>query len=217
MKRLNKNLLDFDLTWEYVQDNLDKTNVISSELLSTINFKKGYFFTLLPDDANLQAIHKFNYGGILPQNPIQEYFVDGHRATFSIKKSVREELSLIILKEINAHTNLSCIFDDVNFYADELIGYYLFDKYGLSYEKEAYYLLKNNEISLDLINECLRVSNASWHSLCLLTSADLNKTIKILTFEKVKEICLATELIILGAYDAEGYVFWESKNASFFD
>ena len=32
-----------------------------------------------------------------------------------------------------------------------------------------------------------------------------------LTIKKIKEICLNTKIIIVGAYDGEGYIFWERK------
>jgi hypothetical protein len=211
MKRLNKHKLDFSFAWKYVQDDLDKTNALSSELLNLLNFKNGYFFTLLPDDANTQAIHNFKVGGILPQNPIEEYFLNGHKATYSIKTSIRDELSQLILKEMASHKRLSCIFDDVGCSPTKSKGYPLFDSHGLFYENESYYLLQKSKISIELIEECLKVSNAFWHSLCLFTTADFSGVTKILNLEKIKEICLTTEMVMIGAYDAEGYVFWEKK------
>ena len=52
-------------------------------------------------------------------------------------------------------------------------------------------------------------SNAFWHSLCL-TEADFMNVTDTLKIEKIKEVCLKTKLVMIGAYDGEGYVFWES-------
>ena len=85
---------------------------------------------------------------------------------------------------------------------------------------EIYFLLGKNKISEKIILECLRASNSFWHSLCVFTTADFTDVIKDLTLEKIKEICLSTELVMVGAYDGEGYVFWEknltNENKGFF-
>ena len=70
MTQLIKYHLDFDPTWKYFQDNLDNVNILSSQLLSLLNFKNGKFFTLLPNGSNFDRIHKFEEGLILPQNPV---------------------------------------------------------------------------------------------------------------------------------------------------
>lgn len=112
MKKLKKHKLDFDAAWNYIQDNLDKVNVLSADLLRVVNFKSGDFFTLLPDDANFELINRFEWGGVLLPNSIEEYFVNGHKATYSIKTSINEELSHLILKEIISKDHLSCVMDD---------------------------------------------------------------------------------------------------------
>ena len=88
-----------------------------------------------------------------------------------------------------------------------------FDNYSVFYNEEVYSLLTKNNISKELILKCLRFSTSFWHSLCVFTPADFIKETKFLNLEKIKEICLTTELIMVGAYDAEGYLFWE-KNLS---
>jgi len=60
------------------------------------------------------------------------------------------------------------------------------------------------------------MSNAIWHSLGVMTTANLSCNNKVLTFEKIKEACLLSELIFVCAYDGEGYVFWEKNNSNFF-
>jgi hypothetical protein len=221
MKLLNKHLLDFNSSLEYVKDNLHETNKLCSSLLNLINFKNGYFFTLLPENSYLQSIYEFKTSNIFHQNPLEENYLNGCKSIYSIKNSIINEISELIINEIKHHEYLSCIFDDVNFFSEELNGYFLFDKYGLSYDKEPYYLIQKNEVSNQLIKECLKTSNAIWHSLCLFTAASLNRNVRILSLEKIKEICLTTELIIIGAYDAEGYVFWEKQqsypNKGFFE
>lgn len=214
MKQLHKHELDFDPAREYVQNSLDKANTLSSELLNLLNFKNGIFFTLLPNDANIERLYEFKAGGILPQNPIQEYVVAGEKATYSIIPTIGDEVSELILKEIKSKEKLCCVFDDVLRSPADKHHMDLFHAHGLSYDNEVYYLLDKGNISSELIMQCLRASNAFWHSLCVLTEATISGIRdKRLSLEKVKEICLGTKLMMVGAYDAEGYVFWEKSES----
>jgi hypothetical protein len=85
------------------------------------------------------------------------------------------------------------------------------DDYSLFHDDEVYSLLKKDNITIDLILTCLRFSNSFWHSLCVFTTADFTNVFKNLSLKKIKEICLTIELVMIGAYDGEGYVFWEKK------
>jgi len=214
MKQLNKHKLNFDPTWKYVKNNLEKATTLSAELLNLLDFKNGHFFTLLPNDANIKRLYEFEGGVILPQNPEQEYFVSGKRATYSIIPTIRKELSELILKKIESKDKLCCVFDDVvRIPTDKHMA--LFHSYGLFYKNEVYYLLEKNKISNELIIQCLRASNAFWHSLCVLSKIDFKcEDSKKLDLEKIKDICLNADLIIIGAYDGEGYIFWEKSSSA---
>jgi len=221
MKTLNKYKLEFDPTLKYVQDNLDKVNTLSIELLKELDFKNGYFFTLLPDDANFEGIYKFEWGGILPQNPIHEYFVEDQRATYSIKTSINNELDDLILKKMSLETQISYFIDKVTGTANEVYYTTFSDCNPLFYEKQVYFLINQQNLSSEVISKCLRASTSFWHSLSVFTTANLKTVSKTISLEKINEICLKTELVIVGAYDGEGYVFWEKNlsnaNKGFFD
>ena len=212
IKQLHKHKLDFDLTWEYVQDDLDKTNKLSAELLHLLNFKDGYFFTLLPAGAKLEEIHHFKLGGILPQYPKELNMINGNLSSYSWIPDLNEEVSQLILQEINSKPQLSCIIDKITGTASEACYATYFEANPLFYEKEVYFLFGRRNASIELLQKYLKISTSFWHSLCVLTTADLKDITKTLSFEKVKEICLEAELLMIGAYDGEGYVFWEKNS-----
>jgi hypothetical protein len=216
MKQLIKHKLKFDSAWEYVRENLDNVNALSSELLNLLDFKNGYFFTLLPDEANLTEIYHFKCGGILLQYPEEEHVVNGYKSTYSWIPDIDKELSPLILKEIKSKYELSCLIDDVS--ASPKDKYYTLysDNFSFFYGDEVYYLLKKNNVSVELLLKCLRASTSFWHSLCVFTTADFNGVTETLSLEKIKEVCLKTQLVMVGAYDGEGYLFWEKNitNAS---
>ena len=167
---------------------------------------------MLPDNVYPENLYDF-VTGILPPNPIQEYFIDNKRATYSETPTIREEISELIFKYINDNKQIKCIFDNVNCSTREMFLDDFFRSYRLKYKEEVYLLINNVEfVSKETILECLQYSNAIWHSLCILTSCSFKGlTGRELSLEKIKEICLKTETIIIGAYDGEGYLFWEKK------
>ncbi|MFI0436055.1 MAG: hypothetical protein ACH350_10115 [Parachlamydiaceae bacterium] len=214
MIKLNKYNLNFEITSQYIKNSLDEANILSTEILRTLNFNDGFFFTLLPENISFEQIHHFSSGGILSQNREQEYIIDGVKSIYSLIPSIDDELAALIFQEIKSNNKLSCIFDDVNCCAADSKGYFLFDKYGLSYENESYYLLRKKNINIDLVKECLKISNSFWHSLCLFTKADLDENIEVLIPDVINKICTKTELVVVSAYDREGYIFWERNNAN---
>lgn len=209
MKKLHKHLLNPEPTLEYFKSSIDETNLISSTLLKTYNYKDGSFFTLLPADADLTKIYDFD-SFILKQNPLIEYGDGAKKSKYQIIPTIREELSEFLMGKIKNSKSMSCIIDDYNSTYNDGYEDKLFSLCGTHYKEEVYYLLNNKNISKKLILECLRLSNTFWHSLCILTEANLNDLInQELSLKKIQETCLNTSMIIAGAYDGEGYIFWE--------
>lgn len=220
MKNLNKHILNFDLTWIYVEDQLNGTNTLSSEILNIIKLKEGCFFTLLPDDADLKEIYNFKCGGILPQYPEEENIINGVKSTFSWIPNIRKEIAHLILTIFSMNQDVSCLIDCVlSSPKDEYYQLYS-DNYSYFLDDEVYFILSKNNFSSENLLKCLDESESFWHSLCVLTKANLSEEKIILSKAKIKEICSFTELAMVGAYDGEGYVFWEknskNKNNSFF-
>jgi hypothetical protein len=212
MQKLNKYELDFASAWEFVFNNLKEVNSLSIELLKLLDFKTGHFFTLLPEDSNLKMLYDFKGGLILPQFPEQEQIIDGRKSTFSWIPDRNEDLSQMILTEMSLNSEFSCFFDDVRGRPSDNWSNCFFDVCPMFYEQDVYFVLDNNNLSLERIINCLKISRSFWHSLCVITSADLNDLERNLTQEKIQEVCLNVELVIVGAYDGEGYIFWEKNS-----
>ena len=135
-------------------------------------------------------------------------------ARYSVKNSIRDEVAPLIFKEIISKPQFSCVIDKVTGTANSVYYDTYSDCNPLFYEKEVYFLLDKKNISTEVISKCLRASTSFWHSLCVFTTADFAGVIKFLSKEKIEEICLKTELIMIGAYDGEGYVFWEKNRVN---
>jgi len=189
--KLTKHILNFDLALDYSVDNLQGTNALSSKLVELIPFYEGNFFTLIRKESDINKIHQFEWYGVLG--------------------GIRDQSELFVLDYLLSNPELSCVFDDYNSTYKPESTYSLFLQTGLVYGNEIYYLVTQKNASLELLEECFCASDAQWHALCVLTSANLDLKSKFLSIEQIEEICLKTQLIVLGAYDSEGYVFWERK------
>ncbi len=212
MKNLEKHDLSFDRTFNYFKDQLTYGNTLSTELLRLIDFSKGNFFTLLPNDANLKGCYEFKSGGILPQPPTQWHYIDGRKASYSFIPTVQEEVSHYILEQAN-ELELTCIFEDVSSSKRSLYLEYFYKRSIIHfYQDETYFILNKIKLELNSISKCLETANSIWHSLCILSNTDCSMFKEDLSIEEIDNLCTNSKLIIVGAYDGEGYVFWERSN-----
>ncbi len=184
--------LNFDLVIAFLKKNLGGTNILSSLLINTVDFKQGEFFAFLPINIDKEHINQFEWGGI--------------------RSHVRDFTKSMILDKMFSSDQLCCIFDDVTSSLPEMRKDSLFANYGLFCENEVYYLLYGKTTTLKSVTDCFYASNAIWHSLCILTR--VNFTVppdRKISEKNIQEFCENVELILVGAYDEEGYVFWEKK------
>jgi hypothetical protein len=212
MKKLIKYRLEFLKTFSFFKDRIDGGNFLDNLLLKNIDLNKGSFYTFLPKEANLAQLYDFSYGGILPSNPIEDIYIKGLNQTFKGERinSISEELGLHISKLMN-NKKIITVFDDVS--RDRSNIHLLKEDYKKIvkfYFKEVYYIFNKFNFSKKVLLDVIHSTNAFWHFLCILTEVNFNDVIeKELTLDDIKEICINTKIIIVGAYDGEGYLFWE--------
>lgn len=211
MKNLKTRPLDFDKTFHYVFNNIKNTNELSNAILSQVNFHLGRFFTLLPDDAALHRIHEFSYGNMISQssNLKKKYNISGVGDIWGVEViNIDHELANFVLEFLKQKGSNIAVLDDFLVRTDDSnIGIKgvetLFDN------KEVYYLLiKNN--SQEEVLQAIKQSCYAWHFLAVLTRSS-DPISQILTNENLKSICTNIQYVIVGAYDGEGYIFWEKS------
>jgi hypothetical protein len=210
MRELYRYELEYDRVWKYIQSTIDQANALSSALLKLINFEKGTFFTLLPEDANNERLYEFEAGLILHQNPTENYLINGKEASYTKTPKMDGEVAEFILNKLNSDHSLACLFDDVTRHATDKYHMELFRDFGKNHEMQVYYFINNKYATIELITACLQKSCSFWHSLCILfeNTIDFSDNKKI-SLTEIDAICINIKLIIIGAYDGEGYIFWE--------
>ncbi len=206
--RLCRYELNFEQTMPFVKDRLENVNTLCSKLLKQVEFRKGSFFTLLTEGSHLEHLHKFEYY-ILPQN--EEITSADGRSTYSETPSVDNELATLIGDKLQSRDKV-CIFDDVvDTYDPNDDNGHLFEECGYFIDNEIYFILTPTTATQKLIKNCMFASREIWHSLYVLASSPSHITGKRLDEQYLDELVSNVELMMIGAYDGESYVFWEPK------
>lgn len=190
--KLNKFELDPSLSYKYLCDNLNDINSLSTILMEVLNVNSGQFFTFLLNDINPNQIYEFKYGGVAG--------------------GVRQKTLSLVYKILMNCPEIYAVFDECFASYNKQSKNPLFLDYGFHHENDVYYLMNKKNLSKENLKTCFHVSNAIWHSLCVLSKIKIDDGVRELSKEKIKEICLNAQLIILGAYDAESYVFWKRND-----
>lgn len=215
MRKIIKKKLDFDLTINYFLKSLMDSNYVSDVVVSVIDFSGGDFFTMLPDPVDHEKIHEFSIGGILHKNPIQRGVIGSLPGIYEFSEipSVTNELAEMVKIFVEKNGQNLCLIDDViRNSSDSFQNDLELSECVVFHDLDVYYLINNLNASNALIVKCLRNSKAYWHSLCIFSKMSISDIQhKNLTASEIKNICLNAHLLVVGAYDGEGYVFWEKN------
>lgn len=204
MKKLTKYTLELEKAYPYWYDHVKCGLSLSARILEKINFFEGRLFTLLPDTANFLKLNSFNTG-ILPSlgKDTSGKFVNAWKVP-----TLDEELSEFIYQFLEKDREHAVVFEHA-----------LARPHNQSIKDlDAELAIRGNEVyygmhsgtSKSIIHDAIADTDQVWHFLVVLTH-DIDKIGPTLTDEEVNQIINNTSCIIIGAYDGEGYLFWEKN------
>ena len=213
MKReIKKHHLDFEKTISYFIDHIQCGKTLAERIVEKVKFNQGSFYTFLPSNAEISRLYEFPYGGIIPPIPYgnRTYKIEGLTENFHPQQVITmdRECSEFISSYVKSGTKNCAILEDYNLESDSPHANMQNVKMT-PYGKEVYYFLNKNN-SIEEVYKTMRTSIRVWHSLCVLTQIN---DVLVLDNEVLDQICNNAKFVITGAYDGEGYVFWE-KNTS---
>lgn len=203
MIELIKTPLAFEHTYNHFLEYLRMGNTLSQMIPSCIDIHAGTFFTLLPKNTPKNRVYKFESGLLSHIEKNETHMFEYYRPT----SSMDEQLSHHIINFLSSGTNKSAVFSNVlQSPGDPNID--LPDTITAYYNSEIYYAFQSSNVPLDVMKKCIFASGMGWHFLAILTSniPKINQTINI---ELMNEILINASEIVIGAYDDEGYIFWE--------
>ncbi len=191
MVKLKKIKLDYSKTYDYFQYNLFNSNKLCKIALKKI--KNGSFYTFLPSNVKEEKVYNFNSSGIA--------------------KHLVEVFPAFLLDMIKNESPSLCYFDAINFSYKPGFSDPLFMQFGRYSQHEVYYQVAQQDASLDVLSACSDRSYAIWHSFCMISSSySKEKAQTEFTNNEMETICEQTYMILLLAYDGEGYIIWDKNN-----
>lgn len=183
---------------DYVCDQFDWGHALAAYVKDNYHFEDGEFYTLLPKDINIQQLLKFQNGGII-SSPTR-------KNDYELIPNVDKEIIDYLLGILITNNELQVLIEDVvrgemqkNV---EMIGAKV-----LSNNDHLYYFM-DQPINLDDFYNTFRMANKPWYSFGLITSG-IVKTNTDLSYDDIKTASINTKYMYFGAYDGEGFIFWE--------
>ncbi|MCH9634058.1 MAG: hypothetical protein S4CHLAM7_07960 [Chlamydiae bacterium] len=191
MTDIKKYSLEFNSTKNFVMNKIGDVNTLSKYICKLINFDIGHFYTFLPKTKDVsEAIDS----------------LEGTRANLTPKKVFYS----FVLDTLNKKTNKICVFDDFHgrYTSNYDEGLYL--SHGRHLSDEIYYVFTKKNATFESIQKAFRYNDLIWHSLAVITSCIVEETAdKTLSVNDCINICKNAEIILVTAFDAEGYIIWE--------
>lgn len=204
MRDFIKHNLDYEKTIPYVKACLKDGNFACAQILNTLDFSLGTFFTYLRPQSDLSLLYQFETGGISPKIDPKSY----KPSDFNIDSYLANYLN----DRINQSKNNLCVFEDVlSFWDDKHLLPLKNKNLVYKFKNEIYYILDDFNSEIATIKNCINTADALWHFVCFLTSSkDFKKHHDELTSHDLTNLAQSIDALIIGAYDGESYVFWEN-------
>lgn len=202
--------MNSDLVLKYLNENFADNDLLISKLLCEVDFRKGSFYTLFPSGIEERKIYEFESGGICPFRDSDE----DEKSSIDIN----DELKVIIKEDLlnEESQNSIWIFEDALrkislnmknqefFYENHLI-------YNM--KDSVFYIIQKETSTLENISRCVDNTNIVWYYISILTMTPSNLYFgNELTEDQITFCCRNTKKLVFGAYDGEGYIFWEKKS-----
>jgi hypothetical protein len=200
----------------YVKECLASGNTLATLLLQSHNIDNGSVVTFLPIGTSDADAKKFKSGGKLPTLASESHKEitadDGSKWRMVPKPNTKSELVTIIQDFLRAKQEHICIFEDaVSAPTDPWL--LTSGTRVLIFNNEVYHCLTQDDVAHT--NRILSTINrtTTWRFIGALTSVPDGKTFafdtRTLTNDDLKAVATKTKIIVIGAYDGEGYLIWK--------
>lgn len=181
----------------YIQRSLRAGLTLGGLIARRINLAEGDVFAFLPQDVDHRAFSEFRYGGIA------RHASAAARVEERIREfSGRQPPALFVAENAVA----AC--------TDPLV-----QKYATStfcYRGEVYHWLELKEVEPQDVLATMRMANSGWLLNCLVSSlaspGDPRFALTNCTITTLDVLADRTELVVVRAYDGEGYVVWQGPS-----
>jgi hypothetical protein len=179
----------------YLQSSVSDGKTLSRLVLKSVDLTIGEVFTFLPSGADSQAMRNFEAGGVTMASGSEDL------AVATIGEQLRAAASAIFVAE---HALARC--SDPGIQA-KLAKWFC-------YQDEVYYWMADSGVSGGDVRQVLR-NGRSWLNtgfVCSVASvSEVQDGLKNPTLQTLKDLAQCVVLILVRAYDGEGYIFWQKS------
>ena len=179
----------------HLESSLSQGKALSRLVLKSIHLANGKVFAFLPPAATNQAIRHTNTGGLVKATDSED------AAVLTVVNYLRQLKSAIFISE---HALARCTDPHITGKPAK----------WFCYEDQVYYWIADSSVNADGVHQVLR-NGRSWLntgfvcSVGSLSEAEAglaNPTPKLLA-----DLAQGVVLILVSAYDGEGYIFWQKR------
>lgn len=197
--------LQYEKALRYATDQLQDGYTLAREILKSLDFKEGHFFALLHSSADRTKIHEFRVGGILAVNPLEAVHIQGKVYPGRKKSHSVHQLALYLNSLLQP--GQCCFFEDMIHYRSDSILSEL-KNHILYFHEEVYLFIKENEFTQEIAEKIIHYSDAQWYYMNIISEVSPGVNLNM-TSEQLENIALKANLLVIGAYDMEGFVIWK--------
>ncbi len=199
----------------YVRDALADGLTLSKHMLAELDVSAGRVTTGVPEDANMEFIERFQYGGLLPPPPEAEWRrgvgKDGRGFIIMPQRSYTGYVVSTVRSFLEGATHRLCILENGVFRASDP-----FIQRGrpnvVTVQEEVYHLLVGSGHPDETVGRVIREAGFGFPPpVGALTSLPVGHPFfdeGHIASEDLRTMAARTEKIVVGAYDGEGYLIW---------
>jgi hypothetical protein len=201
---------------EYIIECLEHGHTLARFLLETQDLLSGTVFTFADQNINPGQLMDFKRGGIVPANGVRRYISanDGSRYLMVAKSNTVNELTSVTRDYLRAHPSNICIFEDPLASSSDPLDF-SFEIDCLIYNEEVYYSLERSDSENDKVLNTINEANSSLLIGVMTKSPEFfvqpSNNKKNITVSNLESFAAKAEIIVVGAYDGEGFLIWNKS------
>jgi len=206
---------------QYVRECLSNGHTLSKCLLEIKDLNRGSVFISVPLSVDVtRTANNFRHGPLLPESMVERSvdndLEDNSKMTILPVPQTDEILVRIIQDYLDGDRGRVCVFEDC--IARPSDPWLRTSKRSAwkNFEDEVYYFLTSRDSTLSKIGQAIKDANRVYPPLigAMMKMSEMQSFgfgKMTMTLNILKELARATDKIIIGAYDGEGYLIWSDS------
>jgi hypothetical protein len=203
---MRKIKIDDTSSYKYLREQLDLSERFTTDIIKNLPLENGNIFALIEGDYNPKNLHYLDRPILNNRNQ--------NSGLIPVENNVIPVLINAIIKYISSDPNNFCIIEEPVAKPNDKHFLTVSIPYKIL-EEEIYYIFSSKENDFQKINEAIKLGTGHYF-LCILSKArdiELESTDSIkINKDFILKLLFQVEMIIVKAYDGQGYLIWEKHS-----